>query len=87
MKEKRVAIGSIIADNIRAERNRSKMTQLEVSSVLEVSLKTYQTYEQNAKNVEAPILLFLANIFHCSINDFYLNINFTKCEFNQEKEE
>lgn len=80
MKNEREKIGKQIADNIRAERNRAGLTQEAVANELDITLRTYTTYEQNAKNVEAPTILFLANIFNCNPNDFYLHLNFTKCE-------
>lgn len=87
MKEKRVVIGKIIADNIRAERNRVNITQEEVANKLDITLRTYISYEQNAKNVEVPMLLFLAKIFGCNVDAFYLNTNFTNCEKETQKEE
>lgn len=88
MRNERISIGKIIADNIRAERNRANLTQEVVASKVDVTPRTYISYEQNAKSVEAPMLLFLSKIFGCNVNDFYLNINFTVCETDaQNKKE
>lgn len=84
MKDTRIIIGEKIANNIRAERNRVNLTQEEVANKLDITLRTYISYEQNAKNVEAPMLLILANIFNCDISDFYLHLNFTICESARE---
>lgn len=74
MKNRREVLGKIISDNIRAERNRCKLSQDYVASQLDVTLRTYTSYERNAKNVEATTLIILSKLFECDINAFYLHI-------------
>ena len=64
--------GKIIASNIRAERNRSKLTQEFVAQKLDISTKTYISYEEDAQNVKATTLYKLSLIFCSSVNAFYL---------------
>ena len=63
--------GEEISNNIRAERNRIRLSQDEVASRLGVSLKTYISYEANAKNLNATMLYELAQILECKIDDFF----------------
>jgi len=72
--------GKEIANNIRAERNRADITQLEVANKLKITLRTYVNYEDDAKGIKATTLYDLANIFNCNIDDFYLHKKSTKCE-------
>lgn len=72
--------GQIIADNIRAERNRKDLTQEETAKSLGITVRTYITYESDAKNIGAFMLGKLADLFGCSVNAFYTGTNFTKCE-------
>lgn len=61
-----------IADNIRAERNRAKLTQEEVANKLDITTKTYISYENDAKGIRATTLYKLSKIFGCTIDAFYL---------------
>ncbi len=72
--------GIDVANNIRMERNRAKMTQEEVAIKLGISLKTYITYENDAKYVKATVIYMLSNLFNCSMEQFYVSSKFTKCE-------
>lgn len=45
--------GKVIADNIRAERNRRKLTQEETANNIGVATRTYMSYEIDAKNIGA----------------------------------
>ena len=72
--------GKDIADNIRAERNRADLTQEEVAKNLNVTLRTYISYENDAKGIRATTIYNLANLFGCSIDAFYVQNKFTKCE-------
>lgn len=64
--------GKIIASNIRAERNRVKLTQEEVAKHLGISTKTYISYEDDARSICATTLLELSRLFNCNISAFYL---------------
>ena len=67
-------IGQIIANNIRAERTRVRMSQDYVASALGISRKTYISYEEDASLIKASTLYKLATILGCSINDFFYSI-------------
>ncbi len=75
-------IGKKISDNIRAERNRKDYTQEEIAKKLKITTRTYISYEQNAKTMDVTKMMLLSNILECNINDFFVGINFTKCEIN-----
>ena len=70
----------IIANNIRAERTRARMSQEETAEQLNITSRTYMKYEQNVKAIDCDILVKLSNLFKCDINDFFLNLEFTKRE-------
>lgn len=72
-----------IADNIRAERNRVRMTQEEVANALGVRRETYNGYETDAKNLRVTMLVKLAELFDCSIGSFYVQSSFTNSEDNE----
>lgn len=63
--------GEEISNNIRAERNRIRLSQEEVASKLDVSLKTYNSYETNAKSLNASMLFKLSQILDCKVDDFF----------------
>lgn len=71
MKNKNID-GKIVANNIRAERNRANLTQEETAKRLDISTKTYISYEENARNVKSTTIYALSVIFGCDINAFYL---------------
>lgn len=79
MKNK-VISGKEISNNLRAERNRADLTQEEVANKLDVTLRTYVSYEEDASTIKATTLYLLSNIFGCKVSDFYLQNNSTKCE-------
>lgn len=64
--------GKEIADNIRAERSRAKLTQEYVAKELGITTKTYISYEENAQSIKATTLYKLSLILNCNISDFYL---------------
>lgn len=74
--------GKEISNNIRAERNRNKLTQKEVADRLGITVRTYLKYEEDAENIKATTLYVLSKLFMCNISDFYVSNNFTKCEEN-----
>lgn len=79
MKNKTIS-GKEISNNLRAERNRADLTQEEVANKLDVTLRTYVSYEEDASTIKATTLYLLSNIFGCKVSDFYLQNNSTKCE-------
>lgn len=78
IKDFRKIMASIISNNIKAERARSGMSQQEVAEKLNIATRTYIRWEQNP-NFDCIDLLFLANLFNCKTDDFYLGIDTTKC--------
>lgn len=77
--------GKTIANNIRAERNRAGLTQEATAKYLNISTKTYISYEEDARNVKSTTLYNLSILFKCNINSFYLNWKFTKCETTKKE--
>lgn len=63
--------GIKIANNIRAERNRSKISIETIEQELGISRPTYIEYEKNADKVKIGTLLKLARLFKCPINNFF----------------
>lgn len=68
----------IIADNIRAERNRASITMDDITKELNISRTTYIEYEKDAKSVKTSTLLKLAELFNCDIADFFKKRKLTK---------
>ena len=64
--------GKEIANNIRAERNRAKLTQEYVAKELGITTKTYISYEANAQSIKDTPLYNLSLILKCNVTDFYL---------------
>lgn len=64
--------GKMIADNIRAERNRSNVTMDTISKELSISRPTYIEYEKDAEKIKVGTLLKLAHLFGCTINCFFV---------------
>ena len=64
--------GIIIANNIRAERNRANLSQEDVAKLLGVSRETYSSYEKDARVIRATTLYNLSQILQCSINAFFI---------------
>lgn len=75
--------GKVIANNIRAERNRVKLTQEETAEQIDVTLRTYVSYETDAKNIKATMLYKLSILFGCPISCFYLQNSSTVCELKE----
>lgn len=61
-----------IANNIRAERNRVRLSQEEVAKHLNISTRTYMKYENDARLVTVTTLLELSRLFNCNVSDFYV---------------
>ncbi len=77
--------GKEIANNLRAERNRKKMTQEDVARKLNITLRTYVSYEEDASTVKATTLYLLSKILDCNVSDFFYkltsqNVNILKKE-------
>lgn len=64
--------GTEIANNIRAERNRAKLSQEFVAEELGVTTKTYISYEKDARAIGATMLYKLSIIFDCNVNAFFI---------------
>lgn len=67
-------IGKIIASNIRAERNRCKLSQNEVCEILGITNRTYIDYEEDASKIRVLTLAKLSEIFNCKIDAFFMNL-------------
>ena len=78
--------GKEIANNLRAERNRKKMTQEEVARKLDITLRTYVSYEEDASTVKAPTLYLLSKILNCNISDFFYKPTSQNVNIVKEKE-
>lgn len=61
----------IVSDNIRAERNRSKITIDIIVKELDISKPTYIEYEKDAVNVRVDTLIKLSKLFKCKVSDFF----------------
>lgn len=68
-----------ISANIRAERARSGLTSEQVASSIGVARETYNRYETEA-SMSVDTLVLIARTLKCPIDNFYMGIDFTKCE-------
>lgn len=69
----------IIANNIRAERNRVRLTQEEVAEKIGISRDNYTNLENNRTTISASMLYKLKEVFGCKLDAFYLPSNTTIC--------
>ena len=79
--------GKTIANNLRAERNRIKMTQEEAARKLGITLRTYVSYEEDASTVKATTLYLLSKIYNCNVSDFFYKITPQNVNITKEKEQ
>lgn len=70
----------VIANNVRAERNRVSITQEETAKFLGITTRTYIDYEKGKRKIFATDLYKLSVLFECPIASFYLLNKSTKCE-------
>lgn len=63
--------GKEIANNLRAERNRVKLTQEEVARKLGITLRTYVSYEEDGSTIKATTLYLLSKVLNCKVSDFF----------------
>ena len=71
----------IIANNIRAERTRNKITQEDAAHYLNIARETYNGFE-NGNKIDAYYLYKLSKLFNCKIDSFYIGIDTTNCGNN-----
>ncbi len=68
----------IIANNIRAERIRKKLSQEDVANSLNIARETYNGFE-NGNKIDAYYIYELSKLFDCKIDSFYIGIDTTIC--------
>lgn len=68
----------IIANNIRAERTRVRLSQEEVAKCLGITRETYNKFEQG-KKIDSVYLYKLSLLFGCPIDSFFIGFNPTNC--------
>lgn len=68
------SFGKIIANNLRAERNRKGLSQEETAEVLGITRRTYIKYEEDASVVSIKQLAVLSETFGCSMDAFFIGI-------------
>ncbi len=68
----------IIANNIRAERTRKKITQKTAAQYLNIARETYNGFE-NGNKIDSYYLFRLSKLFNCSVDSFYIGIDTTNC--------
>lgn len=63
--------GEIVANNLRAYRNKYRLSQKELAEKINVHYTTYTSYEKNASTIKFMTILKLAKIYNCSPSDFF----------------
>lgn len=63
--------GIIVANNIKAERNRAGIIIEDVCKKLSIAKCTYISYEKDASKIQTTTLIKLAKLFDCDINMFF----------------
>ena len=76
----RSQLGIIIANNIRAERNRNNLSQDELCEKIDITRRTYTKYETDASRIPARLLVDLSDALGCGIDAFFVGIEFTNRE-------
>ena len=64
--------GKEIANNIRAERNRARLSQEEVAEKLGITTRTYISYEKDARAIGATMIYKMSLIFECNVSAFFV---------------
>jgi len=72
---------SILGENIRNQRLKNKLTQDQVIAQLQlkgisISRSIYSQIETGIYNIKVNELVALKDIFHCTFDDFFLNITY-----------
>lgn len=73
-----------ISRNIKAKRVQMGLKQEEIASMLNITKPTYLNIENHPFNVSITKLLQVAECLNCTLNEFFLPIQFTKSE-SEEK--
>ena len=68
----------IIANNIRAERSRKKLSQEDVANYLNIARETYIGFE-NGNRIDSYYIYQLSKLFECDIANFYIGLDTTNC--------
>ena len=71
MKDKR---NTILADNIRAERNRKKISQATLAEKVNVSESTISLIERGLQTPSVFLVYDIANVLEININDLLKNL-------------
>jgi len=63
--------GEIVASNLRAYRNKYRISQRNLAEMINVHYTTYINYEKNASRIKFTTIIKLAEIFNCNPSDFF----------------
>lgn len=67
----------VVRNNIRSLRVRANLTQEEVAKTLGITRQQYYLYEKEPLKIKVDILIKLADLFNCKVEDFILQWNGT----------
>ncbi|QEH67302.1 helix-turn-helix transcriptional regulator [Cellulosilyticum sp. WCF-2] len=56
------------------------MTQKQVAEKLEISISTYNTYENGTRNIPLRIAENISKLFDVNLNEIFLPVTFTICK-------
>lgn len=62
----------VVRNNIRSLRVRANLTQEEVAKTLGITRQQYYLYEKEPLKIKVDILIKLADLFNCKVEDFIL---------------
>lgn len=71
-----------ISNNLRMYRCRIGYTQEKMAEILGVSRVTYCDWEVNPQKLRIETLQDIADILHCNLADFFVQINVTESNIN-----
>jgi transcriptional regulator with XRE-family HTH domain len=58
-------------EKLKLLREKENLTQQEISNILDISVRTYQCYEQGTRTPSLHKAKEIADIFLCSVDDFF----------------
>lgn len=66
-----------LAHNLKTLRKRFKLTQTDMSAMLNISRQAYSNYETGKRTPDLDTLLYLSRFYHVSLNELVLGLSET----------
>lgn len=64
----------VLRNNLRGYRVRAGLTQKDVAKALNVTIATFNRWEQHPEKIDFDKFVKIANLYNVPINDFFMNM-------------